>query len=71
MCLSKGSVSALQAATICVTDRERCQSEQSTSAAFFDAALYDLRNNVLMMSSLTDRMFETAFALLASGSVAA
>jgi phosphate transport system protein len=35
----------------------------------FDAALYDLRNNVLMMSSLTDRIFETAFeALLKSDS---
>jgi hypothetical protein len=40
-------------------------------SSVFDAALYDLRNNVLMMSSLTDRMFETAFALLASGSGAA
>jgi phosphate transport system protein len=30
----------------------------------FDAALYDLRNNVLMMSSLTDRIFETAFEAL-------
>jgi hypothetical protein len=40
-------------------------------SSVFDAALYDLRNNVLMMSSLTDRMFETAVALFASGSVAA
>ena len=33
-------------------------------SSVFDAALYDLRNNVLMMSSLTDRMFETAFEAL-------
>ena len=30
----------------------------------FDAALYDLRNSVLMMSSLTDRIFQTAFEAL-------
>jgi phosphate transport system protein len=30
----------------------------------FDAALYDLRNDVLMMSSLTDRLFHTAFEAL-------
>jgi phosphate transport system protein len=30
----------------------------------FDAALYGLRNDVLMMSSLTDRMFQTAFDAL-------
>jgi phosphate transport system protein len=33
-------------------------------SSVFDAALYDLRNNVLMMSSLTDRLFETAFEAL-------
>ena len=27
----------------------------------YDAALYSLRNDVLMMSSLTDRMFQIAF----------
>jgi phosphate transport system protein len=27
----------------------------------FDSALYGLRNDVLMMSSLTDRIFQTAF----------
>jgi hypothetical protein len=27
----------------------------------FDAALYGLKNDVLMMSSLTDRIFQTAF----------
>lgn len=27
----------------------------------FDAALYGLKNDVLMMSSLTDRLFQTAF----------
>ena len=32
----------------------------------FDAALYGLRNDVLMMSSLTDRMFQTAFEALSS-----
>ena len=30
----------------------------------FDAALYGLKNDVLMMSSLTDRVFQTAFAAL-------
>ena len=30
----------------------------------FDAALYDLKNDVLMMSSLTDRIFQTAFEAL-------
>ena len=30
----------------------------------FDAALYGLKNDVLMMSSLTDRMFQTAFEAL-------
>jgi phosphate transport system protein len=30
----------------------------------FDAALYGLRNDVLMMSSLTDRIFQTAFEAL-------
>jgi phosphate transport system protein len=30
----------------------------------FDAALYGLRNDVLMMSSLTDRIFHTAFEAL-------
>ena len=30
----------------------------------FDAALYGLRNDVLMMSSLTDRIFQTAFLAL-------
>lgn len=30
----------------------------------FDAALYGLRNDVLMMSSLTDRMFSSAFEAL-------
>ena len=30
----------------------------------FDAALYSLKNDVLMMSSLTDRIFQTAFAAL-------
>ena len=32
----------------------------------FDAALYGLRNDVLMMSSLTDRIFQTAFEALLS-----
>jgi phosphate transport system protein len=27
----------------------------------FDAALYELKNDVLMMASLTDRMLQTAF----------
>src|SRR6201987_3025726 len=30
----------------------------------FDAALYGIRNDVLMMSSLTDRIFQTAFEAL-------
>ena len=30
----------------------------------FDAALYSLRNDVLMMSGLTDRIFQTAFCAL-------
>ena len=30
----------------------------------FDATLYGLKNDVLMMSSLTDRMFQTAFETL-------
>jgi hypothetical protein len=30
----------------------------------FDAALYGLKNDVLMMSSLTDRVFHTAFEAL-------
>jgi hypothetical protein len=30
----------------------------------FDAALYGLRNDVLMMSSLTDRLFHSAFEAL-------
>lgn len=30
----------------------------------FDAALYGLRDDVLMMSSLTDRIFQTAFEAL-------
>ena len=30
----------------------------------FDAALYGLRNDVLMMSSLADRIFQTAFEAL-------
>src|SRR5580704_16517349 len=30
----------------------------------FDAALYGLKNDVLMMSSLTDRIFQTAFEAL-------
>ena len=30
----------------------------------FDAALYSLTNDVLMMSSLADRMFQTAFDAL-------
>ena len=30
----------------------------------FDSALYGLRNDVLMMSSLTDRIFQTAFEAL-------
>ena len=30
----------------------------------FDAALYGLKNNVFMMSSLTDRIFQTAFEAL-------
>jgi phosphate transport system protein len=30
----------------------------------FDAALYSLKNDVLMMSSLTDRIFQTAFEAL-------
>ena len=30
----------------------------------FDAALYGLKNDVLMMSSLTDRIFQTAFETL-------
>jgi len=30
----------------------------------FDAALYGLKNDVLMMSSLTDRIFHTAFEAL-------
>jgi phosphate transport system protein len=30
----------------------------------FDAALYALKNDVLMMSSLTDRMFQVAFEAL-------
>ena len=34
----------------------------------FDAALYGLRNDVLMMSSLTDRMIQTAFEALQSRS---
>jgi phosphate transport system protein len=32
----------------------------------FDAALYGLKNDVLMMSSLTDRMFQTAYEALLS-----
>jgi phosphate transport system protein len=32
----------------------------------FDAALYGLKNDVLMMSSLTDRIFQTAFEALLS-----
>jgi phosphate transport system protein len=32
----------------------------------FDSALYGLRNDVLMMSSLTDRMFQSAFEALLS-----
>ena len=35
-------------------------------SASFDAALYGLRNDVLMMSSLTDRIFQTAFEALLS-----
>jgi phosphate transport system protein len=39
--------------------------EQATHiSSSFDAALYGLRNDVLMMSSLTDRMFQTAFEAL-------
>jgi phosphate transport system protein len=30
----------------------------------FDSALYSLKNDVLMMSSLTDRIFQTAFEAL-------
>ena len=30
----------------------------------FDAALYGLKNDILMMSSLTDRIFQTAFEAL-------
>jgi hypothetical protein len=30
----------------------------------FDSALYGLRNDVLMMSSLTDRIFQNAFEAL-------
>jgi phosphate uptake regulator len=30
----------------------------------FDSALYGLRNDVLMMSSLTDRIFQSAFEAL-------
>jgi hypothetical protein len=30
----------------------------------FDAALYSLKNDVLMMSSLTDRIFQAAFEAL-------
>jgi len=30
----------------------------------FDAALYGLKNDALMMSSLTDRIFQTAFEAL-------
>ena len=30
----------------------------------FDAALYGLKNDVLMMSSLTDRIFQTAIEAL-------
>ena len=30
----------------------------------FDTALYGLKNDVLMMSSLTDRIFQTAFEAL-------
>jgi phosphate transport system protein len=30
----------------------------------FDGALYGLKNDVLMMSSLTDRVFQTAFEAL-------
>jgi len=33
-------------------------------SASFDAAFYGLRNDVLMMSSLTDRIFQTAFEAL-------
>jgi phosphate uptake regulator len=33
----------------------------------FDAALYGLKNDVLMMSSLTDRIFQTAFEALLKG----
>jgi len=33
-------------------------------SASFDAALYGLKNDVLMMSSLTDRIFQTAFEAL-------
>ena len=32
----------------------------------FDAALYELKNDVLMMASLTDRMVQTAFEALFS-----
>ena len=32
----------------------------------FDAGLYGLKNDVLMMSSLTDRIFQTAFEALLS-----
>ena len=32
----------------------------------YDAAIYGLRNDVLMMSSLTDRIFQTAFEALLS-----
>jgi phosphate transport system protein len=42
-------------------------SEQSKHiSSSFDAALYGLRNDVLMMSSLTDRMFQSAFEALLS-----
>jgi phosphate transport system protein len=34
----------------------------------FDAALYGIKNDVLMMSSLTDRIFQTAFEALLSRS---
>jgi phosphate transport system protein len=33
-------------------------------SSLFDAALYGLKNDVLMMSSLTDRIFQTAFEAL-------
>ena len=53
-----------KAAKSVVRSSKRMPEQGKHISSSYDAALYGLKNDVLMMSSLTDRIFQTAFEAL-------